>query len=211
VCQDLPQSKWQAFACQTSAKSGRLLGTPHLQETNLITIDTTIALIVVAVCFLAIPTILMLCIKNKRALLVATCVLTAIFFVGLCICVFSQVTITPDNVTIEIISNGKWCAKSIDYSFKVNKQDLLINLFMLFPMGAFCIVFTQHRNLKFPILWGLMIGLIIGFLIETFQFILPVNRSVQLSDMVLNAASVVIGTIYYWVIGALRKRIYKNY
>lgn len=177
----------------------------------MVTIDTTLAIIITAISFFCVPTILMLLIKSKRTLLVITCVLTVIFFISLCICVFSTVSIDNDFVTILFESNGKWCAKNINYTFSnLTKQDILINIFMLFPLGAFCIVFTSHRNLKLPLIWAFVIGLIVGFIIETFQFILPINRSVQLSDMIFNALSVLIGALWFWLIQFIRKKIYKN-
>lgn len=176
----------------------------------MITLSTTLALIITAVTYFAIPTILVLCIHNDRKLLVTTCVFTVSFFLLLFICTLSTVSINNDFVTIEFVTNGKWCAKPINFGMSPTKTDLLINIFMLFPIGAFVVMVNHHKQKKFAVLKAILVGLLVGFCIELLQFVLPVNRSVQLSDMLLNSVSVFIGACYFRFLWWLRDKIYVN-
>lgn len=176
----------------------------------MISVSTTLAIILTVFCFIVLPVVLMLCIKNVKVLTIITCVMTIIFVGGLCVCVFATVSIGKDVVTIQFVNNGRWCAKTINFFSILQKNDILINLCMLFPLGAFFVVLAQQSNLKFQLLWSLLAGLAVGLFIETWQFILPVNRSVQLSDAVFNAISVFIGATWYWLIWQIRKKIFKE-
>ncbi len=175
------------------------------------TINTTFAVIIAILCFVLIPTILILAIKNKKTLFIVACVFAALFFAALCICVLSSVAITKDVVTIKFVSNGQWCAKNINFSFSnLTKTDVIINLLMLFPLGAFSTVIALRKDLKFPLVYAFLIGLSVGLTIETLQFILPVNRSVQLSDIIFNGISVLIGGIWFRIVSLFRKKLYKD-
>jgi len=66
---------------------------------------------------------------------------------------------------------------------------------------------AKQKNSKFGILFAVIIGLLTGLFIETFQFILPVPRSVQLSDVVYNTISCVIGYLYISLFFYLKKLI----
>ena len=78
---------------------------------------------------------------------------------------------------------------------------------MLIPIGTYFVFF--NKNIKFwkVILFSLLIGLGVGLCIETLQFILPVKRSVQLSDAVLNAVSVLLGAVYGVLLIRVNKRL----
>ena len=52
-------------------------------------------------------------------------------------------------------------------------------------------------------------GVCVGVIIETLQFILPVNRVVQLSDVVYNALSSVLGFVFMGFIFMLKMLITK--
>ena len=65
---------------------------------------------------------------------------------------------------------------------------------MLIPIGLFDIYISRKTFMQ-KLLTCLLVGLMCGVLLETIQFVLPVVRSVQLSDVLLNAISVVIGGV----------------
>ena len=109
------------------------------------------------------------------------------------------------EVTIIFEYTGKAFGKSINWDlFSVGVLDKLINIAMLFPVGAIVVAY-KHKNFKSVFTTSIMVGLILGFMLETLQFCLPVNRSVQFSDVIYNAISVVIGTMYYYLIYKSKK------
>ena len=178
----------------------------------MISVSTPLAIVVTVACFVVLPVAIMLCIKNDKVLNILTCCLAVAFVAGLCICVFATVSIGKDMVKINFVNNGQWCAKNIKFSFaNLSKTDVLINLTMLFPLGAFFVVFAKQQNIKFQMFWSLPAGLAVGLFIETWQFILPVNRSVQISDALFNAVSVFVGAAFYTLIWLLRCKLYKKH
>ena len=62
---------------------------------------------------------------------------------------------------------------------------------------------ARYKEKKYSILLALLIGLCTGSIIELFQFILPVNRSVQLSDIVYNGISGFLGGCYFYLLNLI--------
>jgi VanZ family protein len=60
------------------------------------------------------------------------------------------------------------------------------------------------------LLASVIVGLLVGTAIETCQYFLPVPRSVQLSDVILNTLSVVIGSVICRVFLLFRAKRYGN-
>lgn len=158
---------------------------------------------VVVILYLLLPSLLSIFIKNDKTLYKLSLVYKTVFFACLAICVFSTVTIGKDGVLIEFINNGKWCSKNISFEFKADKVDILINIAMLFPIGFTTMAKARYREKKNAILLALLIGLCTGSVIELFQFILPVNRSVQLSDIVYNGISGFLGGCYFYLLNLI--------
>ena len=170
-------------------------------------IPTLPAIIAAAVGFVIVPTILLLVIKNEKKLKITTYILTAVYFLILACGVLAKVSIGKDVISVVFDFTNKWASKSIDFDFIIDKTDLLLNIFMLIPIGGFCVV--RCKNKKLSLLVGLLLGLATGFIIESLQFVLPVYRGVQLSDVILNGASVLIGSIYFYLVWLIRNKIYK--
>ena len=170
-------------------------------------IPTTIALIIAAVCVIVIPTILLLVIKSDKKIKIITYIAISLFFAVLACGVLGKISIGKDVVSVSFDFSNSWADKTIDWDFNIDKIDLLLNIFMLIPVGAFSVV--RLKNKKFSILFGFILGLVTGFVIESLQYILPVYRSVQLSDMILNGVSGLIGAIYFYLVYLLRQKIHK--
>ncbi len=170
-------------------------------------IPTTIAIIIAAVCVIVVPTVLLLAIKSDKKIKVITYIAISLFFVVLACGVLGKISIGKDVVSVSFDFSNYWADKAIHWDFNIDKTDLLLNIFMLIPIGAFSVV--RLKNKKLSILFGLILGLLTGFVIESVQYILPVYRSVQLSDIVLNGISGLIGAIYYYLVYLLRQKIHK--
>ena len=107
----------------------------------------------------------------------------------------SRIVIDNNFAIVSLDYSANWCDKTINFSLvKIDKIDLLINIVMLIPIGL-TIVYFNNKSIvsKFVVL--VIVGVVMGVLLETIQFILPVVRSVQLSDVLLNTFSVVLGGI----------------
>lgn len=106
-----------------------------------------------------------------------------------------RVVIDNKFAIVSLDYSANWCDKTINFSLeKIDKIDLLINIVMLIPIGLTVVYFNNKSIVsKFVVL--VIVGVVMGVLLETIQFVLPVVRSVQLSDVLLNTFSVVIGGI----------------
>ena len=169
-------------------------------------VPTWLAIIVVVILYAILPSLLCIFIKNDKLLFRLSLIYFLIFLVVLAFCVFTTVDIGKDFVTINIVNNGKWFSKKISFVFNNDLKDILINLAMLFPVGFITGCWTRYKNKKFMLIWAFVIGLCIGSIIEFGQFAFPIDRSVQLSDIVYNGLSGLIGGINYFLLNLIHKR-----
>ncbi len=162
------------------------------------TLNTIAILIICFVCFVIFPFIVLL-IKNEKSKKKVIIGAFAIYVVLLIIGVTCKIDINIKYTTISYQSTSAWCSKYIYWDFsRASKWDFLINLFMLIPMGLFISYMALGNKSwwqKLIILFALGAG--IGLMIETMQFILPIPRMVQLSDIILNATSTALGGMQY--------------
>lgn len=158
-------------------------------------LNSTTTLIIALVCYFVVPFLVILFVKNERALKIFTWIIFSIYLVILLIGVWTRVSIKNGVVNISLDYSYGFFNKSVSWGFlKLTAFDIAVNLIMLLPVGVvYCII----KPMKFPkqLLKGLILGLILGICIELGQFILPVQRSVQLSDVVFNTISVIVGVI----------------
>ena len=151
------------------------------------------------------PLVLIFIVTNKRKLVGKAKILLALYSILIVIGVFTKVVVTKNMVTITLDFSSGWLNKHIKWGIDgLNVIDAIINLIMLIPVGiALYIFYEDTKPLKYIIFIALIGGLIIGLVIEVLQFILPCTRSVQLTDVILNAISLgfgaVLGNVYYKV------------
>jgi hypothetical protein len=126
-----------------------------------------------------------------------------VYLVILCVGVFAKVDFDMTSTYIEWDFNQGWVNKTINFSVSnIEKTDMFLNLVMLVPIGVFVAYKSDcGDHVSFVILF--FIGLMIGLGIELFQFVLPVPRSVQLSDVLLNSVSVCIGGFYGYIVNRI--------
>lgn len=163
-----------------------------------------------AVCYLVLPFLIWSLIKNEKIKKIVTIVLFSLYCVVLFVGVFGVINIGGGNVSIAFNFTNKWASKTINFGFNITKFDLVINLVMLFPVGMFAFFLLQKRKLLTKVLLLVLIGALTGLLIETCQFILPIYRSVQLSDVLLNTVSVFAGGMLAWGFIALANKIQRK-
>ena len=161
------------------------------------TFSTTFVLILGIFCYYALPMLIFFLVKNQKAQKITLIVLFCLFLCVLAVGVFGKIDIYNGVVKISADFSAGWANKPINWGFEhITKFDLLINLFMLIPVGIFVTMLSKNAKWWQILLKSALFGLVAGVSIETLQFILPVVRSVQLSDALLNCASAVIGALY---------------
>ena len=155
-------------------------------------VNLKLAIIVTIFCMLIIPTALFVLLKNKpRALKICASVLLAVYLVFLFIGTTASISLKNNNIIINFYFDKPWL--SLDFSwFGLSKINTLINLFLLFPVGFVVYAFSN----KHPFLKTILISLAISVLIELYQFVLPIHRNTELSDVIFNTLSGLISATY---------------
>lgn len=156
--------------------------------------------------YLVIPILVWVFARKTRVGKVAFSIYIISFIVVLFFGITSRVSIGREFTSIDIDFTSKWCEKTINLSFyNVDFFDFCINIIMLIPIGL-VVVFFHNKSIVNMFVKLFIIGVISGSMLETIQFVLPVYRSVQLSDMVLNTISVLIGGVN----GLIYDKIFNN-
>ena len=163
---------------------------------------STIFILCGGIACMVVPLILMMTVKPKP-LKIVTIVLLLLYCVVLLIGVWGKLDIGWDTCHITFDWTYNWCAKTINWHpIPTTTFDFVINLIMLIPIGmALFVLLPQHKGVL-----SIIIGFLIGFLIECSQFVLPIYRSVQLSDVLLNMMSVAFGCLIGWIYDKITKK-----
>lgn len=134
-------------------------------------------------------TLFILFVNNKKLITIIATILFCIYLSVLIVGVFSN---DGNFKNLSFVASCKWAAKQISWSpIPKTISDFLINIIMLMPIGLYI-----GAICKKPLLKSIIIGFSIGLFIETMQFVLPISRSPQLSDMLLNGISAILGCLY---------------
>jgi hypothetical protein len=177
-------------------------------------VSTILLLILGTICYFVLPFLIFVFIKNKKIVKIMAIVFLCLFCFALIVGTLGQVSIARDYTTINFDFSQNFCDKNISLSFSnLTTFDIVTNLLMLIPIGIFVVCF-HHKNFLKTTLLLVLVGVLCGLTIELTQFVLPVPRSVQLSDVVFNAISVVLGGMIGWlylVLGnKIKQKIYKE-
>lgn len=141
---------------------------------------------------LVLPTILVFVFKNRpKALKISAICLSILYFILLFIGTTFKVYIKKGNLVIYPNFTEDWFSmKFLLYSFR--PTNLLVNLILLFPIGFIVFTFTKkHKFLK-----TILVAFLLSLFIELYQFILPVSRTTELTDLLFNTLSGVISACY---------------
>lgn len=158
-------------------------------------ISIVLVAVALVVGYLILPIIIWAFARNSKLGKWLTFGMLLVFLVVLFFGITSEIGFTKEYATIKVNFTSRWFSKKINWSLSgIQKVDFLINIFMLIPIGLFAIYISRKTFMQ-KLLTCLLVGLMCGVLLETIQFVLPVVRSVQLSDVLLNAISVVIGGV----------------
>lgn len=151
-----------------------------------------------------------LMIKNNKIKKILANTLLVLFVVILLVGVWGKLDFNSQFVTINFDSSQPWCNKVVVWNFKnISNFDLIVNIIMLLPIGMYIWCFC-NKKVYIKLLILLLIGVLCGSFIEFSQFVLPVQRSVQLSDVVLNTISVIAGGLLGWLYQMIISKLQKS-
>ena len=151
---------------------------------------------IIVVLMFILPTILIICLKNRpKALKISAIILSIIYFTLLFIGTTFKVYIKNNSLVIYPDFTKKWFSLKFllsDFSL----SNILINLTLLFPIGFIVYVFAKkHRFLK-----TILFAFLISLLIEFYQFALPISRATELTDILFNTLSGLISATYCFIL-----------
>ena len=152
--------------------------------------DYRLLLSVLFLVFGFLPFFTFMLLKNKRVIKSLFIILTIFYSIVVLIGVLTNIQL---GETIYI-------AKSVDinrtFNFSPitrNVRDITINICMLAPLGF---LLGGIIN-KYKVIKSVTFGLILSIFIEVMQYILPIGRNAQLTDIILNTISALIGVLIF--------------
>ena len=162
--------------------------------------NTKLVLIIAFLLMVVVPTILVFALKNhQKALKITTFIFACIYFVVLFIGTTCVLNIDSNTTKISFDFTKDWF--SIDFLwFDFRLGNMFINLSMLFPLGFIVYVFANHK----PFLKTILFAFLLSLLIELYQFVLPIYRNTELTDILFNTLSGVISATYCFVLSKFK-------
>lgn len=176
------------------------------------TLPTILVLAVGGFSYLVLPFLIWMPRNNKTKTILST--IFFMLYLGVLVAgVLGQIAISKESISISFDFSGEWFAKTINTKVDfaaITQFDLIINLVMLVPVGMFVLFLARKKRVWLRFVLLCIFGLLSGALIEFMQFALPISRYVQVTDVLLNMASVLGGGIIAWLYLVLIKKIRKN-
>lgn len=169
--------------------------------------NLTLCIILFALMFFVVPIVCYL-MCPKEVLFKLRKFLLALYIVVLFIGITSHITFEGNVVHIDYVFTSTWCDKDMFWGFEnLSVLDVVFNLLMLIPIGAYIASSPKERKPIFSILLACLVGMIVSLGIETVQYILPVDRTVEFSDTLFNTISAGLGAIMILAFVKLRPKI----
>ena len=159
-------------------------------------------ILIALILMIVLPTVLIFALKNKpKALKTCAIVLSVIYFSLLFIGTSFVVKIKNNNLVIYPDFSKEWLSmKFLTHNFSMT--NILVNLILLFPLGFIVDVFAKDK--KF--LKTILLSFLISIFIELYQFVLPVPRTTELTDVLFNTLSGALSASYCFLIKKLNSK-----
>jgi len=158
--------------------------------------------------YFVVPFIVIVFGKSKSIGSIIISILSLLFLMALVIGLYSTLTFKNNAVFFNFDFTNLWFNKNINWQLKLpTKFDFIINIILLIPVGVACRYFTQNKKLGIRIIILTIVAFVTGILTELGQYILPVYRSVQLTDTLLNIISVILGGCFASLCFVIKKFI----
>ena len=114
-----------------------------------------------------------------------------IYLVLLFVGTAGKISLKSDVLKISFDFSHEWFSAYFSW-FELSAGNILINLLLLFPIGFVVYTFSQQH----PFVKTILIALGISAIIELYQWMLPVFRNSEVSDIIFNTISGVISACY---------------
>lgn len=174
-------------------------------------ISTSLVFWVWVALFVVLPLLILSFVKNGKGKTLVMSLFLIFYLALLIVFIIGDVSITRDTVTIGFDFSHNVGGKDVNWTFAdLTLMDALINIVMLIPLGMILGYFFKHLSVLKAVLICWYLGFAFGFILELSQYILPIARSVQLSDAIFNMISLFIGGLIGRVSVGLSKKIYKQ-
>lgn len=156
--------------------------------------------------FVIYPLIIMFLLRdNFNVLKIVSIISFALYLILLATLVFGDVSTKNNMFNVKLFADANWF--SMDFCWaSFNYKNILYNIIMMFPISAFVLVITKSIVLQYNqfvkvqkkvFLLTILLAFCISFLIELFQFILPVSRTTEVLDLIINTFSGVLGYAFF--------------
>ena len=116
----------------------------------MIKLPTILVIILAAIFFVIAPTLTLLLVKDKRKQKIICMSLTIAYCIALFAGTMLNVAVTKNFVSLQFKFDSGWFAKQISTSLNPTNIDFVINIAMLFPLGA--LAFAVLKNKHYTIL-----------------------------------------------------------
>lgn len=114
--------------------------------------------------------------------------------------VLLDIEIYNNNINFSLLIDNQWCSGLITLGY-FHPITIILNIFLLFPLGfIYPIKHNPHKNIYIKILF---LAFVISLTIESLQFILPINRTFEILDIINNTLSALLGYFYYIIISRI--------
>jgi len=155
-------------------------------------LNINLIIILAFILMVVLPTIILIMLKkHKKALKITAIFLAVVYFVLLFIGTTFKFKIKGDFVLINADFSHEWFSmRFLPYSFA--PRNVFINLAMMFPVGFLVYIFSKNRRFLKTILFAFLLSIFIEF----YQFLLPVSRTTEITDVLFNTLSGIISAVY---------------
>ena len=169
--------------------------------------NLTLCIIFFVLMFFAVPIVCYL-FCSQQVLQKWRCLLLAFYVLVLLIGVTGHVVFDGNVVHVDYLFTKEWGNKDMSWGFaELSWIDFALNILMLIPIGAFIASGQKKRKVWQTIMLACLVGMLVSLGIETLQYILPVERSVQFSDTLFNTVSAGLGAIMILAFINLRPKV----
>ena len=162
-------------------------------------ININLAIVLISLFMVVLPTLILIVLKkHQKALKTTAIVFAVVYFVFLVIGTTFKFKINGNFVFIYAEFSHSWFSmKFLPYSFAI--RNVLVNLVMMFPLGFLVYIFSNKNKFLKTILFAILLSVII----ETYQFVLPISRTTELTDLLFNTLSGIISAVYCYFLTKL--------
>ena len=159
-------------------------------------INILFACLMMFLLMVVLPTILLVVLKkHQRFLRVCTIILSIVYFIFLFVGTTAKVFIQGNEVVLYYNFSYEWFSmRFLPYSFAF--RNIAVNLALFFPIGFIVYIFAKNRKFVKTIIFAFLLSI----LVEFYQFILPVGRTTELTDLLFNTLSGVISAGYCFLL-----------